>query len=73
MTDKPDHSIARVTEVIATSTTSFEDAINCAVDRAGRTLRGVKGAWVKEMKLDITDGRVSTYSVDLLITFVMDD
>lgn len=73
MTDKPDHSIARVTEVIATSTISFEDAISCAVDRAARTLRGVKGAWVKEMKLDITDGRVSTYSVDLLITFVMDD
>lgn len=73
MTDKPDHSIARVTEVIATSATSFEDAINCAVDRATRTLRGVKGAWVKEMKLDIENGRVSNYSVDLLITFVMDD
>jgi flavin-binding protein dodecin len=73
MSDKPDHSIARVTEVIATSSTSFEDAINSAVERATRTLRGVKGAWVKEMKLDITNGQVSTYSVDLLITFVMDD
>lgn len=73
MSEKPDHSIARVTEVIATSTTSFEDAINAAVERATRTLRGVKGAWVKEMKLDITNGRVTTYSVDLLITFVMDD
>ncbi|MES2918151.1 MAG: dodecin family protein [Pseudomonadota bacterium] len=73
MSDKPVHSIARVTEVIATSATSFEDAINCAIERATRTLRGVKGAWVKEMKLDITDGRVSTYSVDLLITFVMDE
>lgn len=73
MSDKPNHSIARVTEVIATSATSFEDAIQCAVDRAHRTLRGVKGAWVKEMKLDIDQGRVTTYSVDLLITFVMDD
>lgn len=73
MSDKPDHSIARVTEVIATSATSFEDAINCAVDRANRTLRGVRGAWVKDMKLDISNGKVSTYSVDLLITFVMDD
>lgn len=73
MTDKPNHSIARVTEVIATSSTSFEDAINCAVERANRTLRGVKGGWVKEMKLDIENGRVSNYSVDLLITFVMDD
>jgi flavin-binding protein dodecin len=73
MSDKPTHSIARVTEVIATSATSFEDAIQCAVERANRTLRGVKGAWVKEMKLDISEGRVTNYSVDLLITFVMDD
>lgn len=73
MSEKPDHSIARVTEVIATSSTSFEDAINAAVERANRTLRGVRGAWVKEMKLDISNGRVSNYSVDLLITFVMDD
>lgn len=73
MSEKAEHSIARVTEVIATSTTSFEDAINAAVERANRTLRGVRGAWVKEMKLDITNGRVSNYNVDLLITFVMDE
>ncbi len=73
MSEKPNHSIARVTEVIATSTTSFEDAINAAVERATKTLRGVRGAWVKEMKLDIVDGQISNYSVDLLITFVMDE
>lgn len=73
MSEKPDHSIARVTEVIATSTTSFEDAISSAVERASKTLRGVRGAWVKEMKVDITNGRISNYNVDLLITFVMDE
>lgn len=73
MSEKPNHSIARVTEVIATSTTSFEDAISAAVERANKTLRGVRGAWVKEMKLDIADGRIANYSVDLLITFVMDE
>ncbi|MFZ5562315.1 MAG: dodecin family protein [Pseudomonadota bacterium] len=73
MSEKPNHSIARVTEVIATSTTSFEDAIDAAVERATKTLRGVRGAWVKEMKLDIVDGQISNYSVDLLITFVMDE
>lgn len=73
MTAKPDHSIARVTEVIATSSTSFEDAINAAVERANKTLRNVKGAWVKEMKLDIANGQVSNYTVDLLLTFVVDD
>jgi flavin-binding protein dodecin len=73
MSEKADHSIARVTEVIATSSTSFEDAINAAVERASKTLRGVRGAWVKEMKVDIVNGQITNYNVDLLITFVMDE
>jgi flavin-binding protein dodecin len=70
---KPDHSIARVTEVIATSKTSFEDAIQAAVERANQTLRNVKGAWVKEMKVGIDNGKITDYNVDLLVTFVMDE
>ena len=46
-------SIARVTELSATSETSFEDAINVAIARATRTLRGVEGAWVKDMNVSI--------------------
>ena len=41
-------SIARVTEISATSTKSFEDAVATGVARAAKTLRGVSGAWVKE-------------------------
>ena len=51
--------VAKVTELSCTSNQSFEDAINQGVTRATRTLRNVKSAWVKEMRVGITDGAVS--------------
>jgi flavin-binding protein dodecin len=66
-------SVARVTEISATSDTSFEDAITVGVARANETLRNVTSAWVKEQKIHF-DGRgnVTGYQVNLLITFVLD-
>jgi dodecin len=58
-------SIARVTELSATSETSFEDAIDVAIARATRTLRGVKGAWVKDMNVSVVDGNIRAYRVNL--------
>jgi dodecin len=52
-------SVARVTELSATSETSFEDAINEAVARATKTLRGVEGAWIKDQNVLIEDGKHS--------------
>jgi dodecin len=66
-------SIARVTELSATSETSFEDAINAAVARATKTLRGVEGAWVKDMNVSIEDGNIKAYRVNLEITFQLED
>lgn len=63
--------MARVTEISATSDTSFEDAIRVGVDRATQTLRGVTSAWVKEQEVEITNGQISFYKVNLLITFVL--
>ena len=51
-------SVARVTELSATSETGFEDAINQAVARATKTLRGVEGAWVKDQNVLIEDGNI---------------
>jgi dodecin len=65
-------TVARVSEITAVSDTSFEDAINVAVARATQTLRGVQSAWVKEQKLKISDGQISGYEVDLLVTFVLE-
>ena len=65
-------SVARVTEISAKSDTSFEDAIAVAVERASQTLRGIMSAWVKEQEVEISDGRITGYKVNLLITFVLD-
>ena len=66
-------SVARVTEITATSPKSFEDAMNQGIARATRTLRGVKGAWVKEQRVEIADDRISEYQVNLLVTFVLEE
>ena len=66
-------SIARITEISSTSTKSFEDAIQSAVSRATKTLRNVRGAWVKEQQIKIDDGKIVEYQVNLMITFVLED
>ena len=64
-------SVARVTEITASSTKSFEDASNGGLSKAKETLDQIEGAWVKDMKVKVTDGRVSEYRVNLKLTFVL--
>lgn len=66
-------SVARVTEISATSDTSFEDAISTGISRASHTLRHVRSAWVKEQHVDVDDGAIARYRVNMLVTFVLDD
>jgi flavin-binding protein dodecin len=66
-------SVARVTELSAVSENGFEDAINQAIARATQTLRGVEGAWVKDMNVMIEDGIIVGYKVNLAVTFVLED
>ncbi len=66
-------SIARVTEISATSPTSFEDAVTQGIDRANKTLRNVTSAWVKEQTVRVTDGNIDHYQVNLMVTFVLED
>jgi dodecin len=66
-------SIARVTELSAISEQSFEDAINQAVARATKTLRGVEGAWVKDQNVMIEDGSITGYKVNVEITFMLEE
>jgi flavin-binding protein dodecin len=66
-------SVARVTELIADSPKSFEDAVAQGVARANSTLRNVTGAWVDGQKVIIADGKVTSYRVTLKVTFVLDD
>ena len=66
-------SVARVTEFGAVSENGFEDAINQAIARANQTLRGVEGAWVKDMNVLIEDGNIVGYKANVAITFVLED
>jgi flavin-binding protein dodecin len=65
-------SVARVTELSAKSDVSFEDAIKTAITRATQTLRGVTSAWVKEQEVEVADGQITGYKVNVLITFVLE-
>lgn len=66
-------SVARVTEISATSTESFEAAIEEGLSRARETLRNLKSAWIKEQRVGLSDdGAIAEYQVNLLITFVLD-
>ena len=65
-------SVARVTEISARSDKSFEDALRVGVNRASSTLRNVTSAWVKEQRVDVKDGRIQGYQVNLLVTFILD-
>ncbi|AHE98732.1 dodecin family protein [Thioalkalivibrio paradoxus] len=65
-------TVAKVTEITAESTESFEDAIRQGVQRASETLHGIRGAWVKEQKVRVENGAITSYRVDLKVTFVLD-
>jgi flavin-binding protein dodecin len=66
-------AVARVTEISSTSSKSFDDAVQKGITRASKTLRNVRGAWVKEQRVDVKDGKISEYQVNLMVTFVLDD
>ncbi|HEX2154523.1 MAG TPA: dodecin family protein [Acidimicrobiia bacterium] len=66
-------AVARVTEISATSSESFEAAIEEGLDRARETLRNLRSAWIKEQRVNLTDdGTIGEYQVNLLVTFVLD-
>ena len=65
--------VARVTELSCTSSESFEDAIREGIARARKTLRGVKGAWIKEVGVCVgADGELE-FQANILVTFVLED
>ncbi|MCB1338076.1 MAG: dodecin domain-containing protein [Maritimibacter sp.] len=65
-------SVARVTEITATSEKSFEDAIQQGIARATDTLRNVRSAWIKEQQVRVEDGRIASYQVNMMVTFVLE-
>ena len=66
-------SVARVTEIIASSAKSFDDAVNLGIERANMTLQNVKGAWIESQKVVCDGGKITEYRVNLKVTFVLTD
>ncbi len=67
-------AVAKVEEISATSSKSFDDAVKVGIARATKTLRGVKGAWVKEQQVRLDDaGKIVEYQVNLKVTFILED
>ncbi|HEU5062046.1 MAG TPA: dodecin family protein [Solirubrobacterales bacterium] len=65
-------AVAKIIEITAQSSASFEDAIQQGIEKAAETVHNIEGAWVKEQKVVVTDGNITGYRVDLKVTFVLD-
>jgi flavin-binding protein dodecin len=66
-------SVARVTEITSSSTSSFEDAIEQGVARAVKTLKNVEGAWIQEQKIVVEGDKIAAYRVNMKVTFILED
>jgi flavin-binding protein dodecin len=66
-------SVARVTEITAVSPDSFQDAIKIGIERAVKTLRNVKGAWIQDQEIVVEGDAISEYRVHMKVTFVLAD
>jgi len=66
-------TVARVTEISASSKKSFDDALKTGVDRACKTLKNVEGAWIQDQKVVIKDGKIVEYRVNMKVTFILKD
>jgi flavin-binding protein dodecin len=65
-------TVARITQISARSEQGFDDAVRVGIDRANSTLRNVTGAWIKEQKVEVTNGQITAFQVILEITFILD-
>jgi flavin-binding protein dodecin len=66
-------NVAKVTEIIASSNKSFEDAIREGIERANKTLKNVKGAWIENQTVTVEKGKVKEFRVAMRVTFVLQD
>jgi dodecin len=66
-------TIAKVSEITSSSTVGFQDAIEKGIARAGKTIRGIQGAWIQEQKVVVDgNGIITEYRVNMKISFVLD-
>lgn len=66
-------SVAKNIEITSSSPTGFDDAMKGGIQRASRTINNIRGAWVKEQKVEVSDGNVTEYRVTMIVTFVLSE
>jgi flavin-binding protein dodecin len=64
-------AVAKVVELSASSTKSFDDAVKSGISRASKTLKGITGAWVEEQKVAVKDGNITEFRVNMRVTFIL--
>ena len=66
-------SVAKVTEITASSSKSFDDALRVGLERANKTLKNVQSAWIQDQEVAVDNGKISEYKVRMKVTFVLND
>ena len=66
-------SVARVTEIVSSSSSGFDDAVRVGIERANETLQNVTGAWIQDQKVVIDAGAIVEYRVNMKVTFILND
>jgi flavin-binding protein dodecin len=64
-------SVAKTSEITASSSKSFEDAVRLGISKMSKSVDNIEGAWVKEQKVTVDDGEVAEYRVTMKVTFVV--
>lgn len=65
-------TVAKVTEITATSSKSFGDAMANGIKRANKTLKNVTGAWIADQEVVVEKGRIASYKIRMKVTFVLE-
>ena len=66
-------AVAKVIEISSTSNKGFEDAITQGIARATKTVENIRSAWVKEQRVNVANGKVTDYQVNMQVTFLLND
>ena len=66
-------AVAKVSEIIASSPKSFDDAVASGIRRASKTIKNIRGAWVAQQKVKVEGGKITEYRVTMRVTFVLKD
>lgn len=66
-------SVAKNIEIMSSSASSFDDAVRAGISRAAKTINNIRGAWVKDQKVEVSNGVVTEFRVTMVVTFVLSD